>query len=99
MINYCKNVTIVTKKETSYDKNTYRLDVYKRQVLDYFGGFGEVIDFSSLTQTFAYFNKLTHFVMKLIEKLYFIPTVHKKEGPAGGSFRIVYEPIISNRCV
>lgn len=53
-------------------------------VLDYFGGFGEVIDFSSLTQTFAYFNKLTHFVMKLIEKLYFIPTVHKKEGPAGG---------------
>ena len=41
-------------------------------VLDYFGGFGEVVDFSSLTQTFAYFNKLTHFTMKLIEKLYFI---------------------------
>ncbi len=66
-------------------------------VLDYFGGFGEIVDFSALTQTFAYFNKLTHFVMKLIEKLYFIPTVHKKDGPSGVTFRIVYEPIISNK--
>ena len=66
-------------------------------VLDYFGGFGEVVDFSSLTQTFAYFNKLTHFVMKLIEKLYFIPTVHKRDGASGGCFRIIYEPIISNK--
>ena len=62
-------------------------------VLDYFGGFGEIVDFSSLTQSFAYFNKLTHFVMKLIEKLYFIPTVHK----TNSCFRIVYEPIISNK--
>ena len=66
-------------------------------VLDYFGGFGDIVDFSSLTQSFVYFNKLTHFVMKLIEKLYFIPTVHKKDGAAGGTFRIVYEPIISNK--
>ena len=66
-------------------------------VLDYFGGFGEIVDFSSLTQTFAYFNALTHFVMKLIEKLYFIPVVHRKDGLSGGSFRIVYEPIISNK--
>ncbi len=66
-------------------------------VLDYFGGFGEIVDFSSLTKSFAYFNKLTHFVMKLIEKLYFVPTVHKKDGSSGGMFRIVYEPIISNK--
>ena len=66
-------------------------------VLDYFGGFGEIVDFSSLTESFAYFNKLTHFVMKLIEKLYFIPTVHKREGAGGSFFRIVYEPIISNK--
>ena len=66
-------------------------------VLDYFGGFGEMVDFSSLSPTFVYFNKLTHFVMKLIEKLYFIPTVHRKEGINGGMFRIVYEPIISNQ--
>ncbi len=66
-------------------------------VLDYFGGFGEIIDFSSLTQTFAYFNKLTHFAMKLIEKLYFIPTVKRREAPGGGAFRIVYEPIVSNK--
>ena len=62
-------------------------------VLDYFGGFGDIVDFSSLTQTFAYFNKLTQFVMKLVEKLYFIPTVKRKSH----SFRIVYEPIISNQ--
>lgn len=66
-------------------------------VLDYFGGFGEIVDFSALTQTFAYFNKLTHFVMKLIEKLYFIPTVKKRDGASGGMFRIVYEPIVSNK--
>jgi SNF2 family DNA or RNA helicase len=66
-------------------------------VLDYFGGFGEIVDFSSLTQTFAYFNKLTHFAMKLIEKLYFIPTVKRRDSQAGSSFRIVYEPIISNK--
>ncbi len=66
-------------------------------VLDYFGGFGEIVDFSALTQTFAYFNKLTHFVMKLIEKLYFIPSVKRREGLSGGSFRIVYEPIVSNK--
>lgn len=61
-------------------------------VLDYFGGFGDIIDFESLSHTFIYLNKLTQFVMKLIEKLYFIPTVKTK----GTMFRIVYEPIIAN---
>lgn len=62
-------------------------------VLDYFGGFGDIIDFDSLSHTFVYLNKLTQFVMKLIEKLYFIPTVKTTRS---GMFRIVYEPIISN---
>ncbi len=61
-------------------------------VLDYFGGFGEIIDFESLSHTFIYLNKLTQFVMKLIEKLYFIPTIKTR----GSMFRIVYEPIIQN---
>ena len=65
-------------------------------VLDYFGGFGELIDFASLTQTFAYFNKLTHFAMKLIEKLYFVPAVKRRKNAAVDCFRIVYEPIVSN---
>ncbi len=63
-------------------------------VLDYFGGFGEILDFDSISTTFVYLNKLTQFVMKLIEKLYFIPTV--KTNASGSMFRIVYEPIISN---
>jgi len=61
-------------------------------VLDYFGGFGDIVDLESLSHTFIYLNKLTQFVMKLIEKLYFIPTVKTR----GTMFRIVYEPIISN---
>ena len=62
-------------------------------VLDYFGGFGNIAESDSLTPTFIYMNKLTYFVMKLIEKLYFIPTVKRK----GQMFRIVYEPIINNQ--
>jgi len=62
-------------------------------VLDYFGGFGDVVDIESLTHTFIYLNKLTQFVMKLIEKLYFIPTIKTR----GTMFRIVYEPIIANK--
>lgn len=69
-------------------------------VLDYFGGFGNIVDFDSLSHTFIYLNKLTQFVMKLIEKLYFIPTVKIKGSSNSSSnssfFRIVYEPIISN---
>lgn len=61
-------------------------------VLDYFGGFSDIVDFESISHTFVYLNKLTQFVMKLIEKLYFIPVVKTK----GSMFRIVYEPIISN---
>ena len=62
-------------------------------VMDYFGGFGDVIDLEAVTPTFIYMNNLTHFVMKLIEKLYFIPTIKTR----GQMFKIVYEPIISNQ--
>ena len=61
-------------------------------VMDYFGGFADIIDMESLTPTFIYMNTLAHFVMKLIEKLYFIPVVKTN----GQMFRIVYEPIIPN---
>ena len=64
-------------------------------VMDYFGGFGDVIDMDALTPTFIYMNSLAHFVMKLIEKLYFIPTIKIK----GSMFKIVYEPIIPNQQV
>lgn len=62
-------------------------------VMDYFGGFGDVVDLEAVTPTFIYLNNLTHFVMKLIEKLYFIPTVKTR----AQMFKIVYEPIISNQ--
>ena len=62
-------------------------------VMDYFGGFGNVVDIDDLSPTFVYLNKLTYFVMKMIEKLYFIPTVKRH----GQMFRIIYEPIINNQ--
>lgn len=62
-------------------------------VMDYFGGFGDVVDLEAVTPSFIYLNNLSHFVMKLIEKLYFIPTVRTR----GTMFKIVYEPIITNQ--
>lgn len=80
----------------------FKSEVFKDQVgyfmawdlvMDYFGGFGNIVDLADLSPTFIYLNKLTYFVMKLIEKLYFIPTVKRY----GQMFRIVYEPIINNQ--
>ena len=79
------------KSEVMDDKVGYAMSL--DLVMDYFGGFGNVVDLESLTPTFIYLNKLTYFVMKLIEKLYFIPTVKTK----GSMFRIVYEPIINSQ--
>ena len=64
-------------------------------VLDYFGSFGDIVDFEALSQTFVYFNKLTQYVIKLIEKLYFIPTVVKSHNDT--MFRIIYEPITNTK--
>lgn len=61
-------------------------------VMDYFGGFGDVVDLENLSDSFLYMNKLSQFVNKLIEKCYFIPTVKTRST----MFRIVYEPIIAN---
>ena len=63
-------------------------------VMDYFGGFGNIVGMDSMSETFTYMNKLSYFVMKLVEKMYFIPTV-KMHGET--MFSIVYEPIINNK--
>jgi len=79
------------KSEVLEDKVGYHMNL--NLIMDYFGGFGNIVDLDSLTPTFIFMNKLTYFVMKLIEKLYFIPTVKVK----GSFFRIVYEPIINSQ--
>lgn len=79
------------KSEVMEDKVGYAMNL--DLVLDYFGGFGNIVDLEALSPTFIYLNKLTYFVMKLIEKLYFIPTVKTH----GSMFRIVYEPIINTQ--
>lgn len=79
------------KSEVLEDKVGYHMNL--DLIMDYFGGFGNIVDLDSLTPTFIFMNKLTYFVMKLIEKLYFIPTVKTR----GSFFRIVYEPIINSQ--
>ena len=79
------------KSEVMDDKVGYHMAL--DLIMDYFGGFGNVVDLEALTPTFIYLNKLTYFVMKLVEKLYFIPTIKD----TGSMFRIVYEPIINTQ--
>ena len=79
------------KSEVMDDKVGYAMAL--DLIMDYFGGFGNVVDLEDMSPTFIYLNKLTYFVMKLIEKLYFIPTVKVR----GSMFRIVYEPIINSQ--
>ena len=90
---YLKSKGSLFRCSSSVVNNTVGYILPTDFVLDYFGGFDDNIDYDGLSYSFIYFKKLTQFVFKLIEKLYFIPTIKTR----GQMFRIVYEPIISNK--
>ena len=48
------------KSEVMGDKVGYSMNL--DLILDYFGGFGNIVDIESLSPTFIYLNKLTYFV-------------------------------------
>lgn len=62
-------------------------------IWDYFTQLEGIVDFEAGTDSFNYINRLTQTILKLIEKLYFIPSVeaHKQ------TFKIVWELFIKNR--
>ena len=56
-------------------------------IFDYFSSFNEILNFEDGTETFNYLNKFSYTVMKIVEKLHFIPVVHQTEN----LFQIKYE--------
>ena len=56
-------------------------------VWEYFDGFSEILNFDDGTESFNYLNYFTQVIMKIVERLYFIPTVKVFEN----TFSIVWE--------
>lgn len=62
--------------------------VIKQDIIwDYFTSFNELLDFEDGSETFTYLNRFTHTVLKIVEKLHFIPIVNYTESV----FDIKYE--------
>lgn len=62
-------------------------------IWDYFTQLEGIVDFEAGTDSFNYINRLTQTILKLIEKLYFIPSVDMQPQ----TFKIVWELFIKNR--
>lgn len=56
-------------------------------IFDYFASFNEILNFEDGTESFNYLNKFAYTVMKIVEKLHFIPVVKETEN----LFKIKYE--------
>ena len=56
-------------------------------IFDYFASFNEILNFEDGTPTFNYLNRFAYTVMKIVEKLHFIPVVKQTEN----LFQIKYE--------
>ena len=56
-------------------------------VFEYFASFNEILNFEDGTDSFNYLNKFTYTIMKIVEKLHFIPVVTQTEN----LFKIRYE--------
>lgn len=56
-------------------------------ILDYFVSFNEILDFEDGSESFNYLNKFAFTLMKIVEKLHFIPVVEETEN----LFKIKYE--------
>jgi hypothetical protein len=62
--------------------------VVKQDIIwDYFTSFNEILDFEDGSETFNYLNLFTHTILKIAEKLHFIPVVKYTENV----FQIRYE--------
>ncbi len=64
-------------------------------IWDYFNGFSEIIDFADGTESFNYLNVFTQAVMKIVERLYFLPAVQLSES----TFSLHYDLMSENKDV
>ena len=62
-------------------------------IWDYFTQLDGIVNFEAGSASFNYINKLTQIILKLIEKLYFIPSIEEKET----TFKVVWELFIKNK--
>ena len=62
-------------------------------IWDYFTQLDGILNFEAGTTSFNFINKLTRTLLKLIEKMYFIPNVETKTN----TFKIVWELFITNK--
>lgn len=62
-------------------------------IWDYFTQLDGIVDFDAGSESFNYINRLTQTILKLIEKLYFIPAIEEKPQ----TFKVVWELFIKNR--
>ena len=75
----------ITANGTTQDMIGY---VIKQDIIfDYFSIFNEILSFENGSISFNYLNKLTYTIMKIVEKLHFIPIVKETEN----LFQIKYE--------
>lgn len=74
--------------ETNSQKQDMIGYVIKQDIIfDYFVSFNEILNFEDGTTSFNYLNKFAYTIMKIIEKLHFIPVVKQTEN----LFQIKYE--------
>lgn len=62
-------------------------------IFDYFTSFNEILEFEDASETFKYLNKFSHTVLKIVEKLHFIPIVKYTEN----LFQVKYEIYRNNK--
>ncbi len=62
-------------------------------IWDYFTQLEGILDFDAGTESFNFINKLTQILLKLVEKLYFIPSVKEN----ANTFKIEWELFIKNK--
>ena len=62
-------------------------------IFDYFASFNVILDFEDGTDSFNYLNKFCYSIMKIVEKLHFIPVVKQTEN----LFQIRYEVYKNNK--
>lgn len=64
-------------------------------IWEYFSSFNEILDFADGSESFNYLNKFTQIILKIIEKLHFIPVVKYTDN----IFNIKYEIYKTNKDV
>lgn len=76
-------------------RETIGYEVGQEIIWDYFSSFNEVLEFEDKTESFDFINRFSQTLLKIVEKLHFIPVVHFTDNV----FEIKYEIFKNNKDV